>query len=108
MAFRKTNTPVKVYKLNYKKGDTIQIISGDYKGTKGVVEGTVPKKNGVLVEGLNVVKRHIKPNKANPRGGTKEVHIPINASKVKLVTKAKAAPKPKAKKTDKKAKEGKK
>jgi large subunit ribosomal protein L24 len=99
MAFQKHSAPAKIYKLKVKKGDTVQIIAGDFKGTKGTVLATVPKQNGVLIDGLNVLKRHIKPNKLNPRGGTKDIHVPINASKVKLVAKAKAPAKKDAKKT---------
>ena len=72
-------------KLHVKKGDTVKVISGGYKGVTGKVLAAVPKKNGILIEDLNIVKRHVKPSQANPRGGTKDVHVAIDVSKVRFV-----------------------
>lgn len=76
------NQPV----LRIKKGDTVQIRTGADKGKTGKVLAVVPKAQAVLVEGIGVRKRHIKPNQLNPRGGTKDIHVPTPVSKVSLVT----------------------
>lgn len=61
-------------KMHIKTGDTVVIISGKDKGKKGKVIAAYPKKDRVVVEGLNQVKRHTKPSQNNPQGGiiTKE------------------------------------
>lgn len=67
------------------KGDTVKIIAGSKKGTTGKVL-TVNAKNGtVLIEGVGVGHRHVKPNQLNPRGGKKDIHVPMDISKVALV-----------------------
>ena len=71
--------------MKLKKDDLVKVIAGKHKGQTGKIVTAYPKQNAVAVEGLGVVKRHIKPNQLNPRGGTKEVHIPLDASKVSLV-----------------------
>lgn len=72
----------KPYKIRLKKGDMVIVRSGKYKGKTGKVSATHPDTNSVTVEGINVVKRHFKPNKAYPQGGIIEVTKPINVSKV--------------------------
>lgn len=71
--------------LKIKKGDTVKIRAGADKGKTGKVLGVLPKEQSVLVEGVGVRKRHIRPNQMNPRGGTKDVHVPTHVSKVSLV-----------------------
>ncbi|HEY8992617.1 MAG TPA: 50S ribosomal protein L24 [Candidatus Microsaccharimonas sp.] len=66
------------------KGDTVKLISGANKGTTGKVVGVTPK--GVLVEGIGMKHRHIKPSQLNPRGSHKDVHVAVPAHKVALVT----------------------
>lgn len=68
-----------------KKDDIVKIISGAKKGTTGKVVAVLPKKNGVLVEGLGVMHRHLKPSQLNPTGGHKDVHVPVPLHKVALV-----------------------
>lgn len=68
-----------------KKDDIVKIISGANKGTTGKVVAVLPKKNGVLVEGLGVKHRHLKPSQLNPTGGHKDIHIPMPIHKVALV-----------------------
>lgn len=75
--------------MRIKKGDTVKVRIGAHKGKTGAVLRTVPKDNAVVVEGIGLVKRHIKPSQINPRGGTKDIHVPIPVSKVSLVTDAK-------------------
>lgn len=67
------------------KGDTVVVISGKDKGKKGKVMRFSREDNRVLVEGVNLVKRHMKPNPRMQQGGILEREQPINASKVMLV-----------------------
>ncbi|MBN1927532.1 MAG: 50S ribosomal protein L24, partial [Prolixibacteraceae bacterium] len=56
-------------KLHIKKGDTVVVITGESKGQKGKVLEVNRAKNRAIVEGVNMVKKHTKPNSANPQGG---------------------------------------
>lgn len=68
-----------------KKGDTVKIISGADKGTTAKVVSVLASKGAVLLEGIGQKHRHIKPNQLNPRGGSKDIHVPTPLSKVALV-----------------------
>ena len=68
------------------KGDTVKIISGANKGTTGKVLAVLTKKNSVLIEGIGNIHRKVKPTKQNPRGGSRDIHIPTLIHKVALVT----------------------
>ena len=70
--------------MKIKKGDKVQVIAGRDKGTVGEVKAVLPRSNRVIVEGVNVVKKHEKPSQANPDGGIFNKEMPINASNVKL------------------------
>lgn len=72
----------KVYKIRLKKGDTVIVRSGKYKGKTGAITAVHPQDNKVTVEGINIVKKHQKPTKANPQGGIIEITKPIAVSKV--------------------------
>ena len=72
-------------KLHVKTGDTVVLISGKDKGKQGAVLSTDPKNNRVVVEGVNVVKRHTKPSQANPAGGIISKEAGIHASNVMVV-----------------------
>ena len=72
-------------KLNVKKGDTVVVLSGKDKGKQGKIKAAMPKDGRVVVEGINMIKRHTKPTQANPRGGIIEKEAPIYASKVMLL-----------------------
>lgn len=74
----------KLYTIRLKKGDTVVVRSGKYKGKSGKVLSTHPAENKVTVEGVNIVKKHQKPNKAYPQGGIIEITKPIAVSKVGL------------------------
>jgi large subunit ribosomal protein L24 len=65
------------------KGDTVKLISGAQKGTTGKVVGV--NKDGVLIEGIGLKHRHIKPSQLNPRGSHKDIHVAVPAHKVALV-----------------------
>lgn len=67
------------------KGDVVKLISGANKGTTGKVEQVLASKNAVLVEGLGLKHRHFKPSQLNPRGGHRDIHVPVPISKVALV-----------------------
>ena len=69
--------------MHIKKNDTVVVISGEYKGRRGRVLRVYPKKNSVLVEGVNIVKRHTKPTSRNQQGGIVEREAPIQVSKVR-------------------------
>jgi len=72
----------KLFKIRLKKGDTVVVRSGKYKGKTGTVLATHPRENKVTVEGVNIVKKHQKPNKEYPQGGIVEITKPIDVSKV--------------------------
>jgi large subunit ribosomal protein L24 len=76
------NNPV--YKIRLKKGDTVVVRAGKYKGKSGKVVATHPTENKVTVEGINIVKKHVKPNRQYPQGGIIELTKPIAVSKVGL------------------------
>lgn len=77
--------------MKVKVGDTVLVIAGADKGKTGKVTKTLKKENRVIVEGVHVVHKHIKPNRMNETGGILEVEAPINASNVKLANDAKTA-----------------
>lgn len=74
-----------MYKIRLKKGDTVVVTVGKYKGKTGKIVTTHPKDNKVTVEGINVVKRNIKPTEARPQGGVVEKTVPMWVSKVALM-----------------------
>lgn len=73
------------------KDDLVKIISGSKKGTTGKVVQVLAKENAVLVEGVGVGHRHVKPSQLNPRGGKKDIHVPVSLHKVALVVDEKSA-----------------
>src|SRR6185437_7811206 len=74
-----------VFKIRLKKGDTVVVRSGKYKGKTGKITATHPAENKVTVEGINIVKKHVKPNKTYPQGGIVEVTKRILVSKVGIM-----------------------
>jgi large subunit ribosomal protein L24 len=75
----------KIYKIRLKKGDNVVVLAGKYKGKTGKVVATHPRDNKVTVEGINIVKKHVKPNRAYPQGGIIDITKPIWVSKVAIV-----------------------
>lgn len=75
----------KVFKIRLKKGDLVAVRSGKYKGRTGKISAVHPTLNKVTVDGINIVKKHQKPNKAYPQGGIIEITKPIDVSKVGIV-----------------------
>jgi len=68
--------------LHVKKGDMVEIIAGDDKGTTGRVLRVIPEKNKVVVQGHNIAKKHVRPSRKNPQGGRINVEQPIHISNV--------------------------
>ena len=83
--------------MKVKIGDNVKILAGKDRGKEGKVLKTLKKKDKVVVEGINIVKKHSKPNNTNDKGGIFSVEAPIHVSNVKVVEATKAA-----KKADKK------
>lgn len=75
-------------KLKIKKGDVVKVLTGNSKGKEGRVLEVYSEKMRVLVEGVNIVKKHQKPSQTHPNGGIVEMEAPIHYSNVKLITKA--------------------
>lgn len=72
-------------KFKFKKGDMVEIIAGDDRGTKAEVLEVMPKANKVLVKGCKVAKKTVKPTEENPKGGFVNKEMPIDASNVRKV-----------------------
>ena len=76
--------------LKIKKGDTVKVIAGKDNGKEGKVVSVDQKTGKVVVEGVNMITKHTKPNAANPNGGIVQKEAPIDGSNVMLVYKGKA------------------
>jgi len=85
MGTKNVESRTKMFKIRLKKGDTVQVLAGKYKGKTGKVLTTHPAENKVTVEGINIVKKHVKPNQAYPQGGIIDITKPIWVSKVAVV-----------------------
>ena len=72
-------------KLKIKTGDTVKVIAGDHKGTEGKVTKVYREKNKAIVEGVNMVSKHVKPNAQNPQGGIVKKEASMHISNVMLV-----------------------
>ena len=73
-------------KIKIKTGDNVKVITGNNKGSEGKVLKIVSDKNRLIVEGVNLVKKHMKPNAQNPQGGIIEKEASIHISNVSLLT----------------------
>ncbi len=98
-------------KHHVKKGDHVEVIAGNFRGSSGKILQVLPKKNRVLIEGVRLIKKHMRKSQDNPSGSIAEREGPIHISNVKLVerekdkeTKKKSS-KPKATKEKKTKKE---
>ncbi|MHA3770303.1 50S ribosomal protein L24 [Verrucomicrobiota bacterium sgz303538] len=72
-------------KFHVKKGDTVQVITGNHKGATGRILQILPKKQQVLIEGVRLVKKHVRKSQDYPQGAVIEREGPIHISNVKLV-----------------------
>ncbi len=75
-------------KLHIKKGDMVMVIAGDDKGKKGRVLEVITETNRALVEGINIVSRHTKPNAQNQQGGIIKKEAPVTVSNLKVIDKS--------------------
>jgi len=73
-------------KIKIKTGDNVKVITGNSKGSEGKVLKIVSEKNRLIVEGVNMVKKHMKPSAQNPQGGIIEKEAFIHVSNVSLLT----------------------
>ena len=74
-----------VFKIRLKKGDTVIVRTGKYKGKTGKITAVHPRDNKVTVEGINIAKKHVKPDRQHPQGDIVEITRPIWVSKVALI-----------------------
>ena len=71
--------------MRIKKGDKVVVIAGSEKGKEGTISKVLPKEEKVIIAGINMVKKHVKPNQAEPEGKITEKEAPIHISNVALV-----------------------
>src|SRR3954468_6008066 len=76
-------------KFHVKKGDQVEVISGNFKGSSGKILEVLPKKQRVLVEGVRIIKKHLRKSQDNPSGKIAEREGPIHISNVRLVEREK-------------------
>jgi len=92
-------------KCHVKKGDQVEVISGNFRGSSGRILAVFPGKQRVVVEGVRIIKKHLRKSQDNPSGKIAEREGPIHISNVKLIerekkTEKKAAKKPKKEKEE--------
>ena len=86
MAIRqKEKKPLHLAKMNIKKGDTVLIITGKDRGKQGIVSRALPQVNKVIVEGMNIAKKHIRPQGQTRQGGIIEKAMPLQVSNTMLI-----------------------
>jgi len=85
LSAKKAMNATKPYKIRLKKGDTVVVRAGKYKGQTGKVSAVHPRDNKVTVDGVNIVKKHVKPNQQHPQGAIVELTKPIWVSKVSVI-----------------------
>jgi large subunit ribosomal protein L24 len=91
-------------KFHVKKGDNVEVISGNFKGSSGKILELVRSKQRVLIEGVRIIKKHTRKSQDNPQGKITEREGPIHISNVRLLERNEKAAKPKKKKETTKAK----
>jgi len=79
-------------KFHIKKGDLVKVISGESRGQEGKVLEVIVRKDRAIIEGVNMIKKHTKPNSANPEGGIVEQEAPIHISNLMLIDPASKKP----------------
>ena len=88
-------------KFHVKKGDNVEVISGNFRGSSGKILQVLPKKQRVLIEGVRIIKKHLRKSQDNPSGKIAEREGPIHISNVRLIEKAEKKDKKKETKTKK-------
>ena len=81
----KEKKPLHLAKMNIKKGDTVLVTTGKDKGKQGTVSRAMPQDNKVVVEGLNMVKKHVKPQGQTRQGGVIDKAMPLQVSNTMLI-----------------------
>ncbi|NLG63113.1 MAG: 50S ribosomal protein L24 [Candidatus Cloacimonetes bacterium] len=71
--------------MHVRRGDRVKVIRGNDAGKEGTVLRVLPKQNRVVIEGVNLRKRHMRPSQANPEGGIITFEAPVHASNVMLI-----------------------
>ena len=72
-------------KFHVKKGDHVEVVSGNFRGSSGKILQVLPKKQRVLIEGVRIIKKHLRKSQDNPSGKIAEREGPIHISNVKLI-----------------------
>jgi large subunit ribosomal protein L24 len=83
--YKNTTRNTKLFKIKLKKDDKVIILAGKYRGKTGKIVATQPKDNTVTVEGINIIKKHIKANTKYPQGTILEVTKPMHVGKVAII-----------------------
>jgi large subunit ribosomal protein L24 len=89
---RRAKKHVHTHKMHIRRGDRVKIIRGNHAGSEGTVLRVMPEENRVVVEGVNLRKRHMRPTQENPEGGIVSFEAPIHASNVMLIDPATGEP----------------
>ena len=92
-------------KCHVKKGDQVEVISGNFRGSSGRILAVFPRKQRVVVEGVRIIKKHLRKSQDNPSGKIAEREGPIHISNVKLIEREKKTEKKAAKKSKKEKEE---
>jgi len=82
---QKEKKPLHLAKMNIKKGDTVLIITGKDRGKQGTVSRAMPQVNKVIIEGMNIVKKHVRPQGQTRQGGVIDKAMPIDVSNTMLI-----------------------
>jgi large subunit ribosomal protein L24 len=90
-------------KFHVKKGDQVEVISGNFRGSSGRILAVFPSKQRVVVEGVRIIKKHLRKSQDNPGGKIAEREGPIHISNVKLIEREKKTEKKATKKSKKEA-----
>lgn len=78
---------IKRIKFKIKKGDTVEVVSGEYKGKNGIVSSIKKESNKLIIENINIKTKHVKPKQTDEKGYIKKIEGPIHYSNVKLIKK---------------------
>lgn len=76
---------MKKYKIKAKKGNTVKIISGKYKGQTGTIKEILNEKNKVIIQGINIQIKHLKIKQSEEKGMIKQIEGPIHYSNIRII-----------------------
>jgi large subunit ribosomal protein L24 len=82
---RRRKRNISTHKMTIRRGDRVKIMRGNDAGKEGTVQRVLPQDNKIVVEGINLRKRHMRPTQENPEGGIVTFEAPIDASNVMLI-----------------------